>query len=483
MLANEEVIDGKSEVGGFPVVRKPMRQWMLRITAYAERLLADLDTIDWSDSLKEMQRNWIGRSEGAEVDFQVVGIGSPDANHASSPRGPTRFSARPTWCCRRNTSSWTQITTPEQQRSRRQATETFAASKSDLERTELAKEKTGVFTGAYAINPVNGEKIPIWIADYVLASYGTGAIMAVPAHDTRDFEFATKFNLPDRPGRPTARSEDTDWHGFVDDGIFGEFDRPGNFHRPACPPPKPKRKSPPGSNRKVSARRPSTTSCATGCSAGSATGASRSRSSGRRTPPAICITKRLPESRVAAAAAAARRLQAHARRPAAARPREGLGESARRLARARPTPCRNGPAVAGITSATSTRRTQQSSCGNEAERYWMGAAAANLRHLQIRKLRQCPHHARRGFLRRRHRARRAAPALRALLAQGAVRSRPRLDARAVLQARQPGTDPRRGRPEDVEVARQRREPGRHPGGVSAPMRSGFTKCSWARSRW
>jgi leucyl-tRNA synthetase len=194
VLANEEVIDGKSEVGSHPVVRKPMRQWMLRITAYAERLLRDLDTIDWPESLKEMQRNWIGRSEGAEVHFQV----------ADSDARITVFTTRPdtlygaTYMVLSPEHKLVEpLTTPAQRKSVEEYKQ-FAASKSDLERTELAKEKTGVFTGAYALNPVNGERIPIWIADYVLATYGTGAIMAVPAHDERDLEFARKFNLPIR---------------------------------------------------------------------------------------------------------------------------------------------------------------------------------------------------------------------------------------------------------------------------------------------
>jgi len=191
VLANEEVIDGKSEVGGFPVIRKPMRQWMLRITAFAEKLLADLDTIDWSDSLKEMQRNWIGRSEGAEVDFAVAGSG--ETIRVFTTRPDTLFGA--TYMVLSPEHKLVQqITTPEQ-KTAVEDYKKFAAGKSDLERTELAKEKSGVFTGAYAINPVNAEKIPIWIADYVLASYGTGAIMAVPAHDERDWEFAKKFNL------------------------------------------------------------------------------------------------------------------------------------------------------------------------------------------------------------------------------------------------------------------------------------------------
>jgi leucyl-tRNA synthetase len=213
VLANEEVIDGKSEVGGFPVVRKPMRQWMLRITAYAERLLKDLDTIDWTDSLKEMQRNWIGRSEGAEVQFQILNFKSQITVFTTRPDtlfGATYMVLSP------EHKLVDEITTPEQ-RAAVAAYKAEVSKKSDLERTELAKEKTSVFTGAYAINPVNGEKIPIWIADYVLASYGTGAIMAVPAHDERDFAFAKNFNLPVvqvvQPPDPK-----TDWHGFVDDG-------------------------------------------------------------------------------------------------------------------------------------------------------------------------------------------------------------------------------------------------------------------------
>ena len=293
VLANEEVVDGKSEVGGFPVVRKPMRQWMLRITAYAGKLLADLDTIDWTDSLKEMQRNWIGRSEGAEVDFQIADCGLRIADSEKhirvfTTRPDTLFgatymvlspehkiverlvtlattqppvngrikaasvvvfgssgkslgtmplaealekakasnvdlveinsSAQPPVCLLQDFGAfrfWQQEVAKQAVAVRRYQEE--VAKKSDLERTELAKEKTGVFTGAFAVNPVNGQKIPIWIADYVLASYGTGAIMAVPAHDTRDFEFATKFNLPIiqvvQPPDPK-----TDWHGFVDDG-------------------------------------------------------------------------------------------------------------------------------------------------------------------------------------------------------------------------------------------------------------------------
>lgn len=192
VLSNEEVIDGKSERGGHPVYRKPMRQWVLRITAYADRLLDDLDTIDWPESLKDMQRNWIGRSHGANVNFKVANTNEQFTVFTTRP--DTLFGA--TYCVLSPEHPLVSaITTPQQ----KDAVESYVqevATKSDLERTDLAKTKTGVFTGAYAINPINNEQIPIWIADYVLSTYGTGAIMAVPAHDERDFEFATKFELP-----------------------------------------------------------------------------------------------------------------------------------------------------------------------------------------------------------------------------------------------------------------------------------------------
>ena len=213
VLANEEVIDGRSEVGDHPVTRKPMRQWMLRITAYAERLLEDLNGIDWTDSLKEMQRNWIGRSEGAQVEFRVAGVTVPIVVFTTRPDtlfGATYMVLSP------EHPLLPMITRPEQQDAVR-AYQDAVSRKSDLERTELAKEKTGVFTGAFAVNPVTGRDIPIWIADYVLASYGTGAIMAVPAHDTRDFEFAQKFNLP--VVQVVEPPEGKDWRGYTDDGI------------------------------------------------------------------------------------------------------------------------------------------------------------------------------------------------------------------------------------------------------------------------
>ena len=192
VLANEEVIEGKSAIGGYPVVRKMMRQWVLRITAYAEQLLNDLDTVDWPQSTKDMQRNWIGKSVGAEVIFKIKNTDKEFT--VFTTRCDTLFGA--TYCVMSPEHPFVDlITTPEQKEAVR-AYQMEAAKKSDLDRTDLNKEKTGVFTGAYAINPVNGREIPIWISDYVLSTYGTGAIMAVPAHDTRDYEFAKKFHLP-----------------------------------------------------------------------------------------------------------------------------------------------------------------------------------------------------------------------------------------------------------------------------------------------
>jgi leucyl-tRNA synthetase len=213
VLANEEVIDGKSEVGGFPVTRKPMRQWMLRITAYAERLLAGLEKIDWSESLKEMQRNWIGRSEGAEVQFRLADGSAVIPVFTTRP--DTLFGA--TYMVLSPEHKLVDAITTPAQKAAVSAYQAEVATKSDLERTETARDKTGVFTGAFAINPVSQEKIPIWIADYVLASYGTGAIMAVPAHDERDLEFARKFKLPVRVVVQAPKGQDS--IGFTGEGI------------------------------------------------------------------------------------------------------------------------------------------------------------------------------------------------------------------------------------------------------------------------
>lgn len=194
VLANEEVVDGKSERGGHPVIRRPMRQWMLKITAYADRLLEDLALVDWPHSVKEMQRNWIGRSEGAEVIFKVAdGPAKGQEIKVFTTRPDTLFGA--TYMVVSPEHALISKMTTSENRKSVEAYQFKASQKSELERTELSKDKTGVFTGAYAVNPVNQERIPIWTADYVLASYGTGAIMAVPAHDERDYEFALKFGL------------------------------------------------------------------------------------------------------------------------------------------------------------------------------------------------------------------------------------------------------------------------------------------------
>jgi len=215
VLANEEVIDGKSEVGGFPVVRRPMRQWMLRITAFAERLADELENLDWPQGIKLLQRNWIGRSEGAEIEFPIDGIS--DSILVFTTRHDTIYGAN------------YMVLAPEHPLVDRLTTEDLradvaryrdeVAAKSDLERTDLAKEKTGVFIGAYAINPVNREKIPIWIADYVLMGYGTGAVMGVPGHDERDLEFARKFNLAVLPVVQAPGKTPEESIGFLEDGV------------------------------------------------------------------------------------------------------------------------------------------------------------------------------------------------------------------------------------------------------------------------
>lgn len=246
VLANEEIVDGKSERGGHPVERFPLRQWMLRITSYADRLISELDDLSWSESIKDMQRNWIGRSTGAEVDFFVGDVADfeswktwrSEAGFSDDPgedvlrvyttRPDTLFGA--TYMVIAPEHSFVEkLTTPEQ----KEAVDAYvkqASLKSDLDRTDLAKDKSGVFTGSYAINPVNGEKVPVWIADYVLISYGTGAIMAVPAHDERDWEFAKKFEIPiitvvspdKTEGSPDSPAEVFSGKGFAVNS--GEYD-------------------------------------------------------------------------------------------------------------------------------------------------------------------------------------------------------------------------------------------------------------------
>ncbi|NRD07246.1 leucine--tRNA ligase [Lactobacillus delbrueckii subsp. bulgaricus] len=223
VVANEEVIDGKTERGGYPVYRRKMRQWMLKITAYADRLLDDLDDLDWPESIKEMQRNWIGRSVGAQVTFKIKDSDKSFAVFTTRP--DTLFGCSYTVLAPEN-ELVKEITSPEQ----KEAVDAYIKSiesKSDLERTDLNKDKTGVFTGAYAINPVNGEEVPVWISDYVLATYGTGAVMAVPAHDERDYAFATKFDLPIKE---VVEGGDISKEAFAGDGVHVNSDFLNGLH-------------------------------------------------------------------------------------------------------------------------------------------------------------------------------------------------------------------------------------------------------------
>lgn len=236
VLANEEIIDGKSERGGHPVVRMPLKQWMLRITAYGDRLANELDPLTWSEAIKLMQRNWIGRSVGAEVDFKIA----PSENRKPQTEnlGSIRvYTTRPdtlfgvTYMVLAPEHPLVDVITTPEQKAAVEEYRTKASLKSDLDRTDLAKDKTGVFTGGYAINPVNGEKVPVWIADYVLISYGTGAIMAVPAHDERDYEFAKAFGIPIKqvvaPAPGSGHVADIDNSAFTETGIAlnsGKYD-------------------------------------------------------------------------------------------------------------------------------------------------------------------------------------------------------------------------------------------------------------------
>ena len=213
VLSNDEVINGRSERGDFPVVRKNMKQWVLDIPKYADILLDGLEDLDWPESTKEIQRNWIGKSEGAEVTFRVDG--STDLEFTVfTTRPDTLFGA--TYCVLAPELDLVNKITTEDKKQEVEDYKKLAASKSDLERTELNKDKTGVFTGSYAINPVNGKKIPIWISDYVLSTYGTGCIMAVPAHDQRDYEFARKFDIEIIP---VLEGGDISKEAFVGDGV------------------------------------------------------------------------------------------------------------------------------------------------------------------------------------------------------------------------------------------------------------------------
>ena len=387
VLANEEVIDGKSERGGHPVVRMPLRQWMLRITAYAERLLDDLEPLDWSESIKEMQRELDRQERGRggrfhlcrDDDREDLKLMATRRRSASSPRGPTRSSARPTWCWRRSIRWSSSITTPEQKTAVK-AYQEAAARKSDLERTELAKKKTGVFTGAYAINPVNDEPIPIWIADYVLASYGTGAIMAVPGHDERDFEFAKQFESADSSPscKPTAEwLKKTKQHAGQPDRSLcrrRRCDQLRALRRPADAEVQ-RRRSSPGWSRRASARSGQLQAARLALQPAALLGravpdparARRRRQADRRDPT-------VDGRRAAAASAGAGGLQAdrHARsRRWARRPTGWTSRATASATAARPTRCRSGPARAGTTCATSTRRTTRPSAIPTKAKHWL----------------------------------------------------------------------------------------------------------------
>lgn len=220
-LANEEIENGRSKEGGHLIERRPLKQWVLKITAYAEKLLSDLEDLDWPDSLKRLQRNWIGKSEGALIDFKVKGF--DESIEVFTTRPDTLFGV--TYLVIAPEHPYVSLITTEEEKASVTTYQKLAASKSDLERTELAKEKTGVFTGSYAIHPITGKEIPVWISDYVLANYGTGACMAVPAHDERDFAFASKYCLPIKK---VVKAQEEECECFTQEGIcinshFEEF--------------------------------------------------------------------------------------------------------------------------------------------------------------------------------------------------------------------------------------------------------------------
>lgn len=386
VLANEEVTaDGRSERGNFPVFKAKLRQWNMRITAYADRLLDDLDALDWPEAIKLQQRNWIGRSEGARVDFPVDGEAitvfttRPDTLFGASymvlaPEHPLVEKFTPATWPEGTHDVWTGgHGTPAEAVAAYRAQ---AASKSDVERQAEAKDKTGVFIGAYATNPVNGEQIPVFIADYVLMGYGTGAIMAVPAGDQRDFEFARAFELPIH-----CIVEPTDGRGT--DTSTWRTPSGRTTRRSSTPPtttsrwtawalPTQRRASRSGWSARASATAPSTSGCATGCSAASATGASPSRSSTTRTAsptrcPSRCCPWNCPRSRTTRRAPSTRTTRTRPRRPRCPATRTGSTSrwtwataAVRASTAARPTPCPTGPVPAGTSCATWTRTTPRS---------------------------------------------------------------------------------------------------------------------------
>ena len=383
VLANEEVIDGKSERGGHPVVRMPLRQWMLRITAYAERLVDDLELVDWPRAIKEMQRNWIGRSEGAEVDFFIgddpslaeqrrkAGFPRPDDDviRVFTTRPDTLFGATYMVLAPEHPLV-DRLTTPEQRDAVDGVSREAAAARATSTGPTWPRRRPASSPAAYAINPVNGEQIPIWIADYVLMGYGTGAIMAVPGHDERDFEFARTFDLPivrvvaaSGSTRPTHRST----HAEAEPGVaVNSRERPRSAST-ACRPPRPRRRSPTGSTSSGLGRKTVNYKLRDWLF-------SRQRYWGEPFPIVLDEDDRAacrPRVRAAGPAARAGRLQADRQARAAARQGDRVGPLRRQVSAARPTRCRSGPARAGTTCATSTRKNDERPGTRELEKYWM----------------------------------------------------------------------------------------------------------------
>jgi leucyl-tRNA synthetase len=425
VLANEEVQDGKSERGGFPVIRRPMRQWMLRITAYADRLLEDLEGLDWPEGIKEMQRNWIGRSLGAEVDFQVDGHDAVITVFTTRPDtlfGATYMVLAPEHAL------VARITTPAQAAEISAYVEA-SARKSDFERTEMAKDKTGVFTGAYALNPVNGAKIPVYIGDYVLGGYGTGAIMAVPGHDERDWAFAKKYGLPILEvitGGDVEKAAHTGDGDLVNSGLINGLRVKEAKERIVAW--LEERKQGKGA---VNYRLRDWLF-------------SRQRYWGEPFP---LIHLENGEIMLADESELPVRLpDVETYKPS------GTGESP----------------LATITDWVEVTLPDGRKARRETNTMpqWAGSCWYYLRYIDAAQ-RRGPLVQRgrkvldaRGPVRRRRRARGAAPAVLAVLAQGAVRPRLGVHEGALPAPRQPGPDPRRGRREDVQVGGERRQPGR-----------------------
>jgi hypothetical protein len=366
-LANEEVIDGRSERGGFPVFRKPLKQWLLRITAYGQRLLAGHALIDWPESTIAKQQSWIGHSMGAELAFRLTTkVGTHERLRVFTTRPDTLFGATYMVVAPEHPLIDAVLAAPLPQTDAGSlaAYVQAARNRSDLERQQ-SKDKSGVFTGVFAENPASGERIPIWTSDYVLMGYGTGAIMAVPAHDERDHEFATRFALPIR--EVVVRADGAPSDGCFSGEVATSTPKTPSSASMAWRPRSPSSAWWPGSRARGSASASTTPSCATGCSAGSATGASRSRSSttpraittryARMRCPCCCRSSATTSPRRAMTPSRCSPRPATGSAPAPARPASPIYHR-RRRSHARPTPCRAGPDRAGTICATPIHTTR-----------------------------------------------------------------------------------------------------------------------------